>query len=143
MQSMGFSLLGQQSKAEEGRWSIKWREQVAAAMISVFVSPLNSYIGHLRFKVLAGGAFGRSLGHGDRALRSGIQFSSVQFNRSVVSDSLRPHKSQHSRPPCPSPSPGVTSDSRPRVRDAIQPSHPRLSPSPPAPNPSQNQSFFQ
>ena len=63
MQSMGFSLLGQQSKAEEGRWSIKWREQVAAAMISVFVSPLNSYIGHLRFKVLAGGAFGRSLGH--------------------------------------------------------------------------------
>ena len=40
-------------------------------------------------------------------------FSSVQFSRSVVSDSLRPHESQHSRPPCPSPSPGVHSDSRP------------------------------
>ena len=40
-------------------------------------------------------------------------FSSVQFSRSVVSDSLRPHKSQHARPPCPSPSPGVHSDSRP------------------------------
>ena len=32
---------------------------------------------------------------------------SVQFSHSVVSDSLRPHESQHSRPPCPSPSPGV------------------------------------
>ena len=37
----------------------------------------------------------------------------VQFSRSVVSDSLRPHKSQHARPPCPSPTPGVHSDSRP------------------------------
>ena len=33
--------------------------------------------------------------------------SSVQFSRSVVSDSLRPHGLQHARPPCPSPSPGV------------------------------------
>ena len=39
--------------------------------------------------------------------------SSVQFSRSVVSDSLRPHESQHTRPPCPSPSPGVHSNSRP------------------------------
>ena len=42
-----------------------------------------------------------------------FQFSSVQFSRSVVSDSLRPHESQHARPPCPSPTPGVHSDSRP------------------------------
>ena len=42
-----------------------------------------------------------------------IQFSSVQFSRSVVSDSLRPHESQHARPPCPSPSPRVHSDSCP------------------------------
>ena len=40
-------------------------------------------------------------------------FSSVQFSRSVVSDSLRPHESQHARPPCPSPAPGVHSDSHP------------------------------
>ena len=33
--------------------------------------------------------------------------SSVQFSRSVVSDSLRPHELQHARPPCPSPTPGV------------------------------------
>ena len=39
--------------------------------------------------------------------------SSVQFSRSVASDSLRPHESQHARPPCPSPTPGVHSDSRP------------------------------
>ena len=37
---------------------------------------------------------------------------SVQFSRSVVSDSLRPHELQHARPPCPSPTPGVHSDSR-------------------------------
>ena len=42
-----------------------------------------------------------------------LQFSSVQFSRSVVSDSLWPHESQHARPPCPSPSPGVHSDSSP------------------------------
>ena len=40
-------------------------------------------------------------------------FSSVQFSHSVMSDSLRPHESQHARPPCPSPTPGVHSDSRP------------------------------
>ena len=32
----------------------------------------------------------------------------LQFSRSVVSDSLRPHESQHARPPCPSPTPGVS-----------------------------------
>ena len=42
-----------------------------------------------------------------------IIFSSVQFSRSVMSDSLWPHESQHARPPCSSPSPGVHSDSRP------------------------------
>ena len=42
-----------------------------------------------------------------------IRISSVQFSRSVVSSSLPPHESQHTRPPCPSPTPGVHSDSRP------------------------------
>ena len=41
---------------------------------------------------------------------------SVQFSHSVVSDSLRPHELQHARPPCPSPTPGVHSDSRPSSR---------------------------
>ena len=39
--------------------------------------------------------------------------SLVQFSRSLVSDSLRPHESQHARPPSPSPTPGVHSSSRP------------------------------
>ena len=38
---------------------------------------------------------------------------SVQFSRSVVSDSLQPHESQHARPPCPSPTPRVYPDSCP------------------------------
>ena len=42
-----------------------------------------------------------------------VQFSSVQFCCSVVSDSLWPHETQHARPPCPSPPPGVHSDSCP------------------------------
>ena len=41
---------------------------------------------------------------------------SDQISRSVVSDSLRPHEAQHGRPPCPSPSPGVHSNSRPSSR---------------------------
>ena len=41
------------------------------------------------------------------------EFSSVQFSHSVMSNSLRPHESQHARPPCPSSTPGVHSDSRP------------------------------
>ena len=41
---------------------------------------------------------------------------SVQFSHSVVSDSLRPHEPQHARPPCPSPTPGVYSNSGPSSR---------------------------
>ena len=36
-----------------------------------------------------------------------------QISRSVMSNSLRPHELQHTRPPCPSPTPGVHPDSRP------------------------------
>ena len=42
-----------------------------------------------------------------------LQFSSVQFSRSVMSDFLRPHELQSARPPCPSPTPRVHSDSHP------------------------------
>ena len=42
-----------------------------------------------------------------------FQFSSVQFSCSVVYNSLRPHGSQYARPPCPSPTPRVHSNSRP------------------------------
>ena len=64
---------------------------------------------------------------------------SVQFSHLVVFDSLRLHESQDARPPCPSP----TQTHVHRVSDAIQTSHPLLSPSPPALNPSQHQGLFQ
>ena len=52
-------------------------------------------------------------------------FVVFQFS-SVTSDSLWPHESQHARPPCPSPTPGVHSDSRPSSRWC----HPAISSSP-------------
>ena len=45
-----------------------------------------------------------------------LQFSSVQFSRSVVSDYLWPHELQHARPPCPSPTPRVHPNSCPSSR---------------------------
>ena len=72
-----------------------------------------------------------------------VKDSSVQFSRSLVSTSLQPHELQHARPPCPSPTPGVHSNSRPRSWWC----HPAISssvlPSSPAPNPSQQKSLFQ
>ena len=67
---------------------------------------------------------------------------SVQFSHSVVSDSLRPHEPQHTRPPCPSLTPGVHPTHVHRVGDSIQSSHPLSSPSPPALNLSQHQGLF-
>ena len=67
-----------------------------------------------------------------------VQFSSVQSL--VMSDSLRPHELQHARPPWVQ-LPESTQTQFHWVGDAIQPSHPLSSPSPPALNPSQHQSF--
>ena len=53
-----------------------------------------------------------------------------------MSDSLQPHESQHARPPVRHQHPEFTQTHAHRVGDAIQPSHPLSSPSPPAPNPS-------
>ena len=58
---------------------------------------------NLNLEVLRGGNFG-------------VGLSSVQFSCSVVSDSLWPHESQHARPPCPSPTPGVYSNPCPSSR---------------------------
>ena len=67
--------------------------------------------------------------------------SSVQFSRSVVSDSLQPHEPQHASPPCPSPTPRVYPNSCPLSRWCY-PTHPLSSPSPPALNLSQHQGLF-
>ena len=72
-----------------------------------------------------------------------IGVSSVQFSRSVVSDSSRPHDRSTPGLPVYHQLPEFTQTHVHRVRDAIQPSHPLLSPSPPSIHPSQHQSLFQ
>ena len=71
---------------------------------------------------------------------SSVQFSSVAQSCPTLCDPMN-----HSTPGLPVVHhhlPEFTQTQVHRVRDAIQPSHPRSSPSPPAPNPSQHQSFF-
>ena len=66
-----------------------------------------------------------------------------QFSRSVVSDPLSPHGLQHTRLPCPSPTPRACSNSFPLNWGCHQSSHPLSSPFPPAVNLSQHQGLFQ
>ena len=74
-----------------------------------------------------------------RNIRKYVQFSSVQ---SLSSLWLFAHELQHARPLCPSPTPGVYSNSRPSSWWSIQPSHLLSSPSSPAFNLSQHQGLF-
>ena len=72
-----------------------------------------------------------------------IEFNSVQFSHSVMSDSLQPHESQHTRPSCPSQTPRVHPNPCPSSRWC----HPTISSSVlpffSCPNPSQHQGLFQ
>ena len=68
---------------------------------------------------------------------------SFQFSCSVISDFLQPLAVQHARLPYLSPTLGACSNSCPSIGDAIQPSHPLLSPYPPVFNLSQDQGLFQ
>ena len=72
-----------------------------------------------------------------------IKKASVQFSCSVMSNSFRHHGLQHARLSCPSQLLEPSQTHVHRVGDAIQPSHPLLSPSPPAFNLPQNQDLFQ
>ena len=64
------------------------------------------YLHQLKTKVVVGG----------RLVRGGFPANTVQFSCSVMSDSLQPHGLLHTRPLCPSPSPGVCSNSGPLSR---------------------------
>ena len=66
---------------------------------------------------------------------------SVQFSHSCVSNSLWPHRLQHTRLPCSSPTPRAYPTHGHCIDDAIQPSHPLSSPYPPTFNLSQDQGF--
>ena len=70
-----------------------------------------------------------------------VSSSSVQFSCSVMSDSLGPHEPQHTRPPCPSPTPRVYPNPCPLSQWCHPTIHPLSSPSPSALNLSQQQVF--
>ena len=77
----------------------------------------------------------------DKEKRTEISLSD-QISHSVVSSSLWPRESQHARLPCPSPTPGVHSDSCPSSRRCHPPSYSLLSPSPPVYNLAQHLGLF-
>ena len=65
-----------------------------------------------------------------RTSRTTDTYCCISSVHSVMSNSLQPHGLQHTRPPCPSPTPRVYSDSSPLSRWCYPPSHPLSSPSP-------------
>ena len=91
------------------RWPNYWS-------FSLSVSPSNEYSGLVSFRMgwldllAVLGTLKSLLRH--HSLKATILQHSVQFSCSVMSDPLRPHELPHARPPCPSPTPGVHSDSR-------------------------------
>ena len=68
------------------------------------------YFGHLMWRT---NSFAAVHGLNQTGLSDWTEMNSVQFSHSVMSDSLRPHGQEHARPPCPSPTPGVYSNSCP------------------------------
>ena len=84
------------------RWPKYWS-------FSFNISPSNNYSGLISFRMDWLGILAVQ-----GTLKAGI--SSIQFSRSVVSDLLRPHGLQHTRPPCPSLTPRVYSNSCPLSR---------------------------
>ena len=98
------------TKAERNLLPIfKKSKSFESKYFSWFSSPFNSYMKRV----------------GVTSVSKYTKMASVQFSCSVMSDSLRPHESQHARPPCPSPTPRVHSDSCP----LSQWCHPAISPS--------------
>ena len=107
---------------------------------------LNGEAGHFVTDFTTAVRFSRTSGQIDWTTT--VQFfqssvlSSVQCSSVAQScPTLPPRESQYTGSPCPSPTPGAYPCRW--VSDAIQPSHPLSSPSPPAPNPSQHQGLFQ
>ena len=95
------------------RWPKYWS-------FSISISPSNEYSGLISFRIdcfhlLAVHDTLKSLLQ-HQSSKASILLHSVQFSCSVVVDSWRLHESQHTRPPCPSPTPGVHSDSSPSSR---------------------------
>ena len=83
--------------------------------------PVSPQIGNAGNEPMCKATRPSAAGHGDADRAQGI--FSVQFSRSVVSDSLRPHEPQNARPPCPSSTPGI----HPNTCPLSQGCHPAIS----------------
>ena len=130
--------------------TIQWREpwctkdgKYVAWIFSIFKS---HYVGSHLLTLTSLGQWGflnTVIQASTKSLWVGLRKKPVQFSRSVVSNSLSPRESQHARPPCPSPTPRVHSDSHPSSRWC----HPAISssvvPFSSCPQSSQHQSLFQ
>ena len=79
-------------------------------MLKILQASLQQYVNHELADIQAGFRKGRRTRDQIASIRS------VQFSCSVMSNSLRPHESQHARPPCASPTPGVHSNACPSNR---------------------------
>ena len=88
---------------------VKW---VKILILTILILPVQEHGTPFHLFVLS--SFFSSVAHSFPTV--GLLPPSVQFSHSVVSDSLRLHELQHARPPCPSPTPGVHSNSHPSSR---------------------------
>ena len=91
---------------------VKSESEVAQSCLTLsdpmnYSLPGSSVHGIFLARVLEWGAIAFSEGHNNRFLYFFEELSSVLFSCSVVSDSLRPHEAELTRPPCPSPTPRV------------------------------------
>ena len=100
--------------------TIAFVSHASKVMFKILQARLQQYVNHELPDVQAG--FRKGIGSRDQIanirwiIKKARYFQkhiSVQFSHSVMSDSLQPHGLQHARPPCPSPTPGVYSNSCP------------------------------
>ena len=119
LSNCGASLLAQTVKNLPAMWetqvqSLGWEDPLEEGMAThssiLFFNLKFIYLFNWRVIALQN-CVGEGRMYGKSNMETYIQ--SVQFSRSVVSDSLPPHESQHARPPCPLQTLGVHSDSRP------------------------------
>ena len=93
-----------------------WHPQICSSieyLVRKWGSPVFGIIAVFQLQIRS---LGSSLSAIFSPLLNSLNFPSVQLSHSVVSNSLRPHEPQHTRPPCPSPTPGVHPNSCPPSR---------------------------
>ena len=104
---------GNSDRWSPGREDLLEKEMATHSDIPAWKIPWTEALGRLQSNVTKGQTQLRTHTHKLQLFFFSFIFSSVQFSRSVMSDSLWPHESQHTRLPCPSPTPGVYSNSCP------------------------------